>query len=65
MKKSILNLGNALNKADQKQINGGKKKCDTHNDCGPGACCNTSRFCQLFGAPNSGGLLCDGSLLIF
>ena len=36
MKKSILKLGNALNKADQKKINGGTRyyypicKCDAH-----------------------------------
>ncbi|WP_299107105.1 hypothetical protein [uncultured Tenacibaculum sp.] len=61
MKKSILNLGQVLNKAQQKQVNGGRKYCESHEDCGTG-CCNTARFCQVFGAPNTGGLLCDGSL---
>ncbi|WP_272150213.1 hypothetical protein [Tenacibaculum aiptasiae] len=61
MKKSILNLGKALNKAEQRTINGGRKFCESHEDCGTG-CCNTSRFCQVFGVPGPGGLLCDGSL---
>ncbi|CAM1350251.1 hypothetical protein [Tenacibaculum crassostreae] len=30
MKKSILNLGNTLNKAEQKLINGGLNQCDTY-----------------------------------
>ncbi len=30
MKKTILNLGQALNKAEQKQINGGKQLCKPH-----------------------------------
>lgn len=51
MKKSILNLGKALNKADQKQINGGiaqgcyqdgRKCCQTgpggHTFCDAGRC---------------------------
>ena len=32
MKKSILNLGKTLNKAQQIQINGGRKMCDTNKD---------------------------------
>jgi hypothetical protein len=41
MKKSILNLGKALNKAEQKLINGGykagmcKDTCQSNADCGP------------------------------
>ena len=50
MKKLILNLGKTLNKLEQKQINGGRKFCESHEDCGTG-CCNTSRFCQIFGVP--------------
>lgn len=33
MKKSILNLGKALNKGEQKQIQGGKKQCDADHLC--------------------------------
>lgn len=33
MKKSILNMGKALNKADQKQINGGRKLVVSEPDC--------------------------------
>jgi hypothetical protein len=43
MKKSILNIGNALNKAELKQINGGKQ-CNTNADCTYGR-----PFCNLFG----------------
>ncbi|WP_408028090.1 hypothetical protein [Tenacibaculum litoreum] len=32
MKKSILNLGKTLNKAQQININGGRKMCDTNKD---------------------------------
>ncbi|WP_237274791.1 hypothetical protein [Tenacibaculum ovolyticum] len=42
MKKSILNLGKALNKAEQREVNGsgGKKFCSTHEDCRFGyGCC--------------------------
>ncbi|WP_237274786.1 hypothetical protein [Tenacibaculum ovolyticum] len=31
MKKSILNLGKALNKAEQKEINGGLNQCNTYS----------------------------------
>ncbi|RLJ97808.1 hypothetical protein [Tenacibaculum discolor] len=38
MKKSILNLGKALNKADQKQINGGRMfTCDEFCSASPQA----------------------------
>ena len=35
MKKQFLDLGNALNKAEQKQINGGSDegRCHTDSDC--------------------------------
>ena len=33
MKKSILNLGKALNKAEQKSINGGWDPCRTTAEC--------------------------------
>ena len=32
MKKSILNLGKSLNKAEQKTINGGRMQCDKNRD---------------------------------
>ena len=32
MKKSILNLGKTLNKAEQNRINGGREKCDFNSD---------------------------------
>ena len=37
MKKNILNLGKALNKAEQKSINGGAP--------GPPECCNPTYYC--------------------
>ncbi len=39
MKKSIFNLGKALDKAEQKTINGGRMQCDTNGD----------RVCEDFG----------------
>lgn len=63
MKKSISNIGKALNKATQKQIMGGKKKCDSHYQCGTGSCCNTAGWCQTLGSQGSTGLMCDGSFL--
>ncbi len=50
MKKQILNIGNALNKAEQKEINGGKvpfpggctdsnKPCNGNHECGKGQGC--------------------------
>jgi hypothetical protein len=39
MKKSILNLGKALNKVEQKSINGGKAQCDRDHACGPTETC--------------------------
>jgi hypothetical protein len=63
MKKQILNLGKALNKAEQKEINGGyKRQCieDPWNDCyvlGLDFCCD-----QVFGfcvySPGAGGGIC-------
>ena len=41
MKKSILNIGKALNKAEQKEINGGRRlasgpcSCTQTSDCAP------------------------------
>jgi hypothetical protein len=47
MKKEILNLGKALNKAKLKEINGGKKSCSNNQYyCGHGYCCNTIGLCQ-------------------
>jgi len=60
MKKQILKLGKALNKVELKSINGGKKRCSTHAQCGI-QCCNTAGWCQNLGANT--GYLCDGSLL--
>ena len=47
MKKSILELGKGLNKAEQKQINGGKhESCMTHKDCPAGqGCCPWMGLC--------------------
>ena len=45
MKKSILNLGKALNKAEQTKINGGENECGFISlglpikECPPGAIC--------------------------
>jgi hypothetical protein len=40
MKKSILNLGKALNKSEQEQINGGKPiECYSNPICPPYGCC--------------------------
>ncbi|MBA6156379.1 hypothetical protein H3Z83_07615 [Tenacibaculum sp. S7007] len=41
MKKSILNLGNALNKAEQKAVNGGFFRCTSSEQCsGRYDCCS-------------------------
>jgi hypothetical protein len=45
MKKSILNLGKTLNKAEQKTINGGRKQCDSNHD---GVCEDSGRHCAEF-----------------
>ena len=49
MKKQILNLGKALNKIEQKQINGGKNfACYTHSDCPKSmGCCKNSPYIGL------------------
>ena len=41
MKKSILNLGKALHKAEQQTISGGKYRdyCNDENPCPPGQIC--------------------------
>ncbi len=54
MKKSILNLGKALNKAEQKLINGGGLRCTSPNSCPTGQCCNANHTCR----PNDGQTLC-------
>jgi len=54
MKKSILKIGKALNKAEQKQINGGyERECLDQEDCDPGylchvpsGICESVEFCQ-------------------
>ncbi len=43
MKKSILNIGKALNKAEQKQINGGI----THKECFI-TCAGTGAFAECY-----------------
>ncbi|MBA6156389.1 hypothetical protein H3Z83_07665 [Tenacibaculum sp. S7007] len=45
MKKSILNLGKALNKAEQKTVNGGRKQCDSNGDR---ICEDRGRHCAEF-----------------
>lgn len=48
MKKSILNLGKTLNKAEQKSINGGYRNCKVDSDCQLGYKCYTyaANTCQ-------------------
>ncbi|TYQ00346.1 hypothetical protein C7447_101958 [Tenacibaculum adriaticum] len=48
MKKQILNLGKALNKAEQKQINGGFNviRCHGHHDCPSGWLCDYRNRCN-------------------
>ncbi|WP_348727154.1 hypothetical protein [Tenacibaculum sp. 190130A14a] len=45
MKNSILNLGTALKRTEQKQINGGRKQCDANDD---GNCEDFGRHCAEF-----------------
>ena len=47
MKKSILNLGKALNKAEQKSINGGAGGCNHMALCFSQSDCGDINFCQL------------------
>ena len=55
MKKQILNLGKALNKAEQKEINGGyMPRCYDADSCGPGYFCYVERALCL---PDN---YCDG-----
>ena len=55
MKNSILNLGKALNKADQKKINGGLSKCSSTSDCPLEFTCilfdSSFGYCQKNGLP--------------
>ena len=47
MKRQILNLGKALNKADQKEINGGLGPLKPFICCDPALqCCTTSHLAQ-------------------
>jgi len=64
MKKSILNLGVTLTKKTQRQINGGKIYCTTHNQCPANQCCQSppaanSGFC---GPMDNNQGLCNGTL---
>lgn len=45
MKKSILNFGKALNRAEQQTINGGRKQCDKNRDR---VCEEVGRQCAEF-----------------
>ena len=56
MKKELLNLGKALNRAEQRVINGGKEQCNNQFHCGEGKCCNTAGWCQSVNANT--GYLC-------
>jgi hypothetical protein len=52
MKKQFLNLGKALNKAEQKSINGGAGVCDS--ECGPGGgSCPSGSECVEFNSTYS------------
>ena len=60
MKKQILNLGKALNKAEQKSINGGAHTyCEEHNECPGGqGCCFAANLCfrdDYYGLEQPGG----------
>jgi len=56
MKKQILNIGKALNKVEQRNINGGGggtesgDYCESHLDCGPSSpafgCCLSQNTCM-------------------
>ena len=48
MKKQFLNLGKALNKAEQKEINGGGFPCISRCDL-PLNCCDSEGVCGLRG----------------
>ena len=56
MKKQILNLGKALNKTEQRSINGGVIRCDDiwypgqslPGQCPTGLCCNSNGHCAIF-----------------
>jgi hypothetical protein len=52
-----------LKKAAQNNICGGKKRCSSNAQCGPGNCCNTAGLCQRFGSHGATGSLCDGGLI--
>ncbi len=58
MKKQILNIGKALNRAEQKQINGGIRQCDQYKHCYPGYCCSGGG-CRPIGAP---GVICEAEI---
>ncbi|CAM1355134.1 MULTISPECIES: hypothetical protein [Tenacibaculum] len=47
MKKSILNLGNALNNVEQKEINGGRRPKYICNADGPIVVCTFPQTCTL------------------
>ena len=52
MKKSILNLGKSIEKAEQKQINGGYGNCGWNygDACAPGGCCIVGQ-CRMVSSP--------------
>ena len=55
MKKTLLNIGNALSKSEQRQINGGFENCMTLEECLMFECPDAGE-CQLFYDGPVGGL---------
>jgi len=66
MLKNISNLGKTLSREEQKTINGGRKFCSTHAQCGPGMCCQSDpRFTNstgVCGSANNNQSLCNGQV---
>ena len=58
--KNLKNLGKALSKAEQKTINGGKRNCSSHAECGPTRCCGY--LTKVCGPRQNGIGFCDGTL---
>jgi hypothetical protein len=61
MKKQILNLGKALNKAEQKSINGGLIRCNDQSEPNdPYTTCPPGYFCSvIIGSIDSGHCILD------
>ncbi len=62
MLNQISNLGKTLTTQEQKAVNGGKKFCKTHAECGPGSCC--AFHCSVCVPSDNNQGLCDGGLSI-